>query len=56
MLAVASAAPMLAGEAARRADAALAAKKPALPVDLAEARGAFANLMSGVWPPARDWA
>jgi beta-N-acetylhexosaminidase len=51
MLAVAAAAPLLAGEAARRADAALAMKKPATPIDLADARVQFSALMSGALPP-----
>ena len=52
MLAVAAEVPQLVGEAARRAAAALAAKRPALPIDVAAARTEFANLMAGVWPPA----
>ena len=39
MLAVAAAAPRLEGEAARRAAAALASKKPAAPIDLAAKKG-----------------
>ena len=43
MRAVAAAAPVLDGEAARRAAAALAAKRPPAPIDLAEARATFAS-------------
>jgi beta-N-acetylhexosaminidase len=53
MLAVAAAAPQIAGEAARRAEAALAMKRPATPVDLAAARAEFSRLMSGAWQPAQ---
>jgi beta-N-acetylhexosaminidase len=49
MLQVAAAAPLLAGEAARRAEAALASRKPAAPVDLTAKRAEFAALME----PAR---
>ena len=56
MLAVAGEAPPLAGEAARRAAAALAAKKPAAPVDLAAGRARFLQLMSAAWQPARGLA
>jgi beta-N-acetylhexosaminidase len=52
MLAVAAAAPRLEGEAARRAAAALASKKPAAPIDLAEKRAEFFALISDVWEPA----
>jgi beta-N-acetylhexosaminidase len=45
MRAVAAAAPLLAGAAARRADAALRSRKAPSPVDLAEARREFAALM-----------
>jgi len=51
MLAVAAEAPVLAGEAARRAAAALAAKKPAAPIDLAASRAAFLRLMTDAWQP-----
>src|SRR5262249_34250850 len=44
---VATAAPPLAGEAARRADAALAARRPATRIDLDRARADFAHLMAG---------
>jgi beta-N-acetylhexosaminidase len=43
---VAAAAPELSGPSARRADAALAARKPPLPIDLNEARHAFAAMMA----------
>jgi beta-N-acetylhexosaminidase len=56
MLAVAAAAPVLAGQAARRAAAALAMRKPAAPVDLAERRAEFENLMAGVSQGARGLA
>ena len=52
MLAVAAATPLLAGEAARRAAAALAMRKPPAPIDLAASRAEFFNLMAGVWRPA----
>ncbi len=45
---VASAAPPLAGEAARRAAVALAARKAAKPIDLPSARAEFARMMAGV--------
>jgi beta-N-acetylhexosaminidase len=45
MLQVAAAAPLLAGEARRRAEAALACRKPAAPVDLVAKRAEFAALM-----------
>jgi beta-N-acetylhexosaminidase len=44
---VANAAPPLSGEAARRADMALAARKPAAPTDLRAARMDFARMMAG---------
>lgn len=53
MRAVAEAAPELAGEAARRAEAALARRTPADPLDLAASRSEFARRMSAVWEPAR---
>ena len=56
MLAVAAAAPRLAEEAARRAAAALAMKKPAAPLDLAAGRAEFVGLMAAVWQPARGYA
>ena len=52
MRAVAAEAPALAGEAKRRADAALAAKRPAAPIDVAASRAAFLELISDAWQPA----
>jgi len=56
MRAVAAETPLLAGEAARRATAALAARKPAAPIDLAACRAEFFNLMAGTWQPAQGSA
>ncbi len=56
MLAVAAAAPLLSGEPARRAAAALEQKKPALPIDLASKRTEFFAVMSTVWEPVRGSA
>jgi beta-N-acetylhexosaminidase len=56
MIAVAAAAQPLEGQAARRAEAALAMRKPAAPIDIAAKRAEFAALMSGVWEPARGMA
>lgn len=56
MRAVAAEVPALAGEAARRAAAALAAKKPAAPIDAAARRGEFLALMNGAWQPAERYA
>ncbi len=56
MIAVASAAPALTGQAALRAEAALASRKPATPFDAEAGRTRFAALMSGVWGAARDCA
>ena len=56
MCEVAAAAPMLAGEAARRAAAALASKTRAASIDIAAKRAEFSALMSGVWEPAQGWA
>ena len=50
MRAVADAVPMLAGEAARRAAAALAARRPPADIDLDEARSRFAAIMAGARP------
>lgn len=50
MQAVAAEAPMLHGEAERRARAALAARRSAQPIDLVAARAAFLQLLSGVGP------
>jgi beta-N-acetylhexosaminidase len=56
MLAVAGAVPLLSGESARRANAALAAKKPPAPTDLSAKREEFAALMRNVWEPVRGRA
>jgi beta-N-acetylhexosaminidase len=56
MRAVAAGAPWLAGAAKRRADAALAAKKPATPINLAASRAEFLKLMNGAWQPAQGYA
>jgi beta-N-acetylhexosaminidase len=56
MRAVAAEAPVLAGKAARRAKAALAAKRPAASIDLAGARRQFSRLMNGVWQGERECA
>jgi beta-N-acetylhexosaminidase len=50
MRAVAAAVPQLAGDAARRAAAALAQRKPAAPVDIAARRAEFFKLMAGAEP------
>ena len=50
MLAVADAAPQLAGDAQRRAAAALVLRKPAAPIDIAARRAEFFKLMAGVAP------
>jgi beta-N-acetylhexosaminidase len=52
MRAVAAAVPALAGEAARRAAAALAMKRRPAPFDIAAGRAEFSRLMKGTWPPA----
>jgi beta-N-acetylhexosaminidase len=56
MRAVATAAPRLAGEAARRADAALTMRKPASPIELAAARAEFREFTAGAWPGAQGLA
>ncbi|MGB6536839.1 MAG: beta-N-acetylhexosaminidase [Xanthobacteraceae bacterium] len=56
MCAVAAAAPLLSGEGAQRAEAALARKRSAMPIDLATKRMEFSALMSTVWEPARGSA
>ncbi len=56
MRAVAAEAPPLAGEAQRRADAALAARKPPDPFDVAAGRARFLSLLAGVWQPAQGLA
>jgi len=53
---VAAEAPVLAGAAAERAAAALAAKQPASPIDLAAGRVQFLKLMADVWQPAQGYA
>ena len=50
MRAVAAAVPQLAGDAARRAAAALAQRKPAAPIDIAARRAEFFKLMAGAEP------
>jgi beta-N-acetylhexosaminidase len=50
MRAVAAEAPVLRGEAARRAEAALAMRRPAVPTDLAAQRAEFFKLIAGVQP------
>jgi beta-N-acetylhexosaminidase len=52
MRAVAAEAPELAGQAARRATAALALRKPAAPIDVGARRAEFFALMAGAWQPA----
>jgi beta-N-acetylhexosaminidase len=49
---VAAAAPLLSGEAARRADAALAARTEPAALDIAAARADFSAMMAAVWPAA----
>jgi len=49
---VAAAAPVLQGDAARRAQAALAARKVPAALDLAAARAQFSRLMQGIEPAA----
>jgi hypothetical protein len=56
MVAVAAATPLLVGEAARRAAAALAERKSPAPIDLAARQAEFFNLMAGAWQPAQGWA
>jgi beta-N-acetylhexosaminidase len=53
---VADAVPMLAGEASRRATAALARQRPAVPIDIAASRAEFSRLMVGIWQPAEGTA
>ena len=53
---VAASVPVLAGEAARRAAAALAARRPAKPIDMAASRAEFSRLVAGVWQPAEGTA
>src|SRR5581483_12282264 len=56
MRAVAASVPELAGEAARRAQAALAMKRPAAAIDIGASRAEFARLMEGIWQPAEGTA
>jgi beta-N-acetylhexosaminidase len=56
MQAVAAEAPRLTGEAARRAEAALAARKTPCDIDLAEARRNFEALLAGGKPAAARMA
>ncbi len=56
MLSVAATAPRLAGEAMRRADAALAKRTVAAPIDRAGSWREFARLMAPVWQPAKESA
>ena len=56
MKAVAAEAPLLAGEAARRAEAALSGKKVPAPLDVAAGRAEFFRLMAGSWQPAEPYA
>jgi beta-N-acetylhexosaminidase len=56
MVAVAADAPALTGEAARRAAAALAMKRPAAPIDRAVIRAQFLRLMADAWQPAQGHA
>jgi beta-N-acetylhexosaminidase len=53
---IAAVAPVLAGEAARRAAAALAAQRAPEPIELATARAKFRDLMAGVWEPVEGTA
>ncbi len=52
MVAVAAAAPELAGDAAHRAATALAQRRPAAPIDVAARRAEFFKLIAGVEPAA----
>ncbi|HET8919629.1 MAG TPA: beta-N-acetylhexosaminidase [Xanthobacteraceae bacterium] len=52
MVEVAAAAPALAGDAARRAEAALAARQPPAPLDVAESRAELAKLLHDTRPKA----
>jgi beta-N-acetylhexosaminidase len=56
MEAVAAAAPVLEGEAAGRAAAALAKRQRPAPIDLAQKRTEFGALLKSVWEPAQGWA
>jgi beta-N-acetylhexosaminidase len=52
MIEVAAAAPELAGDAARRTEAALAARKPPAPLDVAASRAELATLLHNIRPEA----
>jgi beta-N-acetylhexosaminidase len=56
MRAVAAAAPPLEGQSARRAAAALASKRPAVPIDVMAKRADFFASVGEVWEPARGSA
>jgi beta-N-acetylhexosaminidase len=56
MQAVAGEAPVLAGQALARADAALASKQPPVPIDAHAGREALLKLLQGVWEPAQRYA
>jgi len=56
MRAVAAEAPPLVGEARRRAEAALAARKPPDAFDVVAGRAQLLSLMAGVWQPAQGLA
>ena len=56
MAAVAASAPLLEGEANRRAAAALAKRQRPAPIDLPAKRAEFAALLKSVWEPAQGWA
>ena len=56
MRAVAASVPELTGEAAHRAAAALAAKRPTASIDIAACRAEFYGLMTGIWQPAEGTA
>jgi beta-N-acetylhexosaminidase len=56
MSAVADGVSELAGDALRRANAALAAKRKPAPLDAAHARAQFLKLMASVWEPAQGYA
>jgi beta-N-acetylhexosaminidase len=53
---VAGAVPVLDGAAARRAQAALAAKQAPAPFDVAAGRVKFAELLGGIWQPPEAWS
>jgi beta-N-acetylhexosaminidase len=56
MRAVAAEVPRLGGEAARRAAAALAARRPPAPIDVVAERAGFFAMMQGAWQPAAGMA